>query len=103
MSTSEDVKPDVKGEGPDFVAIRFFTQFDGTKTNFKVKKSKLWDKVIQAYCDKKGLDKASLRFRANDGDVNINPRVTIESCDFEPEEDGVVHVNVFKDMEGGSW
>lgn len=91
---SED-KSDKKPEGSvEHVNLKVCGQ-DGSVVQFKIKKNTQLKKLMNAYCDRQGLDAAQIRFRF-DG-TPIQDTDTPTSLDMEDDDT----IDVFQEQTGG--
>lgn len=70
-------------EQPDRISLRVVAQ-DGGEVFFKVRKNTPFIKISKAYCDKKGISSASVRFLF-DGQ-RLNPDDTPEKLQMEDDD-----------------
>mmetsp|Transcript_35541 Transcript_35541/g.68122 ORF Transcript_35541/g.68122 Transcript_35541/m.68122 type:complete len:96 (-) Transcript_35541:390-677(-) len=78
------IKGDVKNEGaPDTLNIKV-KDSDNNEVHFKVKKTTKFEKIMEAFCKKKGVDKANTRF-IFDGQ-RINGQQTPNDLDMEDDD-----------------
>merc|ERR1739849_7189 len=90
---SED-KSDKKPEGVEHVNLKVCGQ-DGSVVQFKIKKNTQLKKLMNAYCDRQGLDINQIRFRF-DG-TPINETDSPASLDMEDDDT----IDVFTQQTGG--
>ncbi|KAK2078376.1 hypothetical protein QBZ16_003216 [Prototheca wickerhamii] len=98
MADGEDTKLNVKAESsgvdPNVLSIKVKDQLGG-EVVFKVKKTTKFEKILNAFCQKKAVDISQVRF-VFDG-TRINPSMTPEDMDME---DGDT-VDAFLEQTGG--
>ncbi|PNW72396.1 hypothetical protein CHLRE_16g675749v5 [Chlamydomonas reinhardtii] len=70
MEADGEPQPKVKSEGA--VINLVVKDQQGTEVHFKVKTKTRLEKVFNAYCNKKGMDTASVRFLFDGERVNAN-------------------------------
>ncbi|KFM24032.1 Small ubiquitin-related modifier 1 [Auxenochlorella protothecoides] len=81
--TGEDSKANIKPEGasdPNVLSIKVKDQLGG-EVVFKVKKSTKFEKILNAFCQKKAVAISEVRF-VFDG-TRINPSMTPEDMEME--------------------
>ncbi|XP_002734041.1 small ubiquitin-related modifier 3-like [Saccoglossus kowalevskii] len=86
-------KKDVKPEG-DHITLKVSGQ-DGTVVQFKIKRHTPLKKLMNAYCDRQGLERTAFRFRF-DGQP-INEEDTPSKLEMEDED----VIDVFQQQIGG--
>ncbi|KJE88408.1 ubiquitin [Capsaspora owczarzaki ATCC 30864] len=64
-----DVKPDIKPETSEHVNLKVSSS-DGSEVNFKIKKTTKMSKLIDAYCQRVGINPASVRFLFDGARIN---------------------------------
>ena len=97
MSDANDNKPNEakpEGEASEHVNLKVCGQ-DGSVVQFKIKKATQLKKLMNAYCDRQGLDINQIRFRF-DG-TPINDTDSPLSLDMEDDDT----IDVFTQQTGG--
>ena len=91
--TSGETKPKVEGQALQLVV----KDQAGTEVHFRVKTKTKFEKIISAYCQKKGMDSGSLKF-LHDG-VRIQKHQTPEDLGMEDNE----VIDAMQEQTGGCW
>ena len=95
MADNQDNKPEGEAGATEHVNLKVCGQ-DGSVVQFKIKKNTQLKKLMNAYCDRQGLDINQIRFRF-DG-TPINETDSPASLDMEDDDT----IDVFTQQTGGN-
>lgn len=92
---SDETKPEVKPDvGSEHINLKV-TGSDGSVVHFKIKKNTPLKKLMQAYCDRQGFQRNTIRFTFDGGHVGEDQTPS----DLDMEDDDTIEV--FQQQTGG--
>ncbi|XP_065845438.1 small ubiquitin-related modifier 2-like [Oscarella lobularis] len=91
-----DVKPDVKHDIQEHINLKVVGQNGACTVHFKIKKHTSFKKLMQAFCDRQGVQRNTLRFTFDGRRIAEDDT----PAKLEMEEDDIIEA--FQDQTGGN-